>query len=337
MEIDIKIPQSGTETEAVFLEWAVNVGDRISAGDVIASVETDKAVVEVEAEHDGVIISLTAEKDDEITLGQSLGKILCDSGAKAQAADLNDAVAKDAPQLGAMSVIRTPLDSVRKRAAQNLLSITQNAAVASTSVEVDFENVAGLRAKSANQFREREGFGLTFLPFVAFAASRSCEKFPQVSARIDLDTNEVVTPAEVNLGVAVACDAGLIVPVIRNAGPKSFVDLARAINQLSGLVRSSNFDPAITREGTISLTNPGSFGSFMSQPIMGPKQTSIICIDGVEKRAVVVDDKIVIRHRSILTLAFDHRVVDGQLALQFLNDMKDTLQSFDETFIEAGQ
>ena len=226
--------------------------------------------------------------------------------------------------------IRIPLTATRKKIASNLLDVSHRTARASTTVEVDFENVAQLRDLYKTRFREKHGVPLTFLAFVALCACKAIHKFPDVMAIIDEEAGEWVTPKNINLGIAVARDTGLTVPVIENADRMDLIALALKIEEIAAVVRSGSFISKGVKSGVITLTNPGSFGSYISQPIMNSGETSIICIDGIEPRVSVFDGQIAIRHKAFLTLAFDHRIVDGQLALAFLNEIKKSIESFIE-------
>jgi 2-oxoglutarate dehydrogenase E2 component (dihydrolipoamide succinyltransferase) len=223
---------------------------------------------------------------------------------------------------------------VRRRIAENLLWVTNNTARASTTVEVDFETVAATRATHAEGFRSQQGFSLTFLPFVAFTVLRALEKYPDIAAKVDLSANRWIVPQAVHLGIAVSREAGLTVPVIHDAQRLTFTELAIAIERAATAVRSGTLKPSDTQGGTLTITNPGSFGSYVSQPIVNRGESSILCVDGIEKRAVFVNGEIVARLRGFLTLAFDHCVVDGRAALTFLNHVKSQLQSLDDTWLQ---
>jgi pyruvate/2-oxoglutarate dehydrogenase complex dihydrolipoamide acyltransferase (E2) component len=334
MRMTIQVPQAGTQTEVTFVEWFVSVGQYVAEGEVLGTIETEKAVVEIEAGTSGFVDELQADPGAAVNAGQILGYLSTnndpnDPAARA-AADATHASANvepsldDSPQTDAQVI--SALSPVRRRIAENLLWVTQNTARASTTVEVDFEAVVAVRTAHAERYRIQYGSSLTFLPFVAFAACRALEKIPEVTARMDIAANSWVVFRSVHLGIAVAWDKGLTVPVIRNAHQLTLTALAREIERSAGAVRTGSFKPADAQGGTLTLTNPGSLGSFMSQPITNRGETSILCIDGIEKRPVVLDDRIVPRYRGHLTLAFDHCLVDGSTALRFLSEVKSQLQ-----------
>lgn len=224
---------------------------------------------------------------------------------------------------------RSPLKPVRRRVAERLLESAQATVRASTSVECDFEAVQEIRQAHNAAARAAGEAALTFLPFIAFAAARAFREAPEVCAQIDLAEGIWVQPRRFNLGIAVASPAGLVVGVVHDADRFPVIELAQRIDDLSARIRSRRFTPADCAGGVMTLSNPGSFGSYFSQPVVNPGETAILCADGIARRAVVEEDRIVARLRAILGLAFDHRVVDGEQALSFLNHCRRTLETFD--------
>src|SRR5207244_3942244 len=178
-------------------------------------------------------------------------------------------------------------------------------------------------------FREREGFSLTYMPFVGRAVCEALLAFPDVNG--ELREEQVVLKRYVNLGIAVAYEDGLIVPVVREADEMNLVGLARAIQDLATRARSKKLKPDEVHGGTFTITNPGPFGSIISVPIINPSQTAILALDAVEKRPVVIDDAIAIRHMVYLSMSWDHRVIDGATAAQFLGRLKKNLETWDFT------
>jgi pyruvate dehydrogenase E2 component (dihydrolipoamide acetyltransferase) len=223
------------------------------------------------------------------------------------------------------------ISHIRKRIAENMVAVLQNSARAWNMVEVDFENIVRLRGKAKDRFKEQEGFSLTYMPFLARAVSDSLLQFPDVNARLDLDEGTATFRKYVNLGIAVAYEDGLIVPVVRGADEMNLVGLARAINDLAVRARSKKLKPDEVHGGTFTITNPGPFGSLISVPIMNPGETAILAFDAVEKRPVVVDEAIAIRHRVYLSMSWDHRMIDGATAAQFLGRLKENLETWDFT------
>jgi pyruvate dehydrogenase E2 component (dihydrolipoamide acetyltransferase) len=235
-----------------------------------------------------------------------------------------------APAAGEREEVR-PISHIRKRIAENMVASLHNTARAWNLVEVDFENIVRLRTRAKDAFREREGISLTYMPFLARAVCDALLAFPDVNARLDLEAGQATYRHYVNLGVAVAYDEGLIVPVVRGADEMNVVGLARAFNDVATRARSKRLKPDEVHGGTFTITNPGPFGSIISVPIMNTGETAILAFDAVEKRPVVIDDAIAIRHMCYLSLSWDHRMIDGAAAAQFLGRLKQNLETWDFT------
>jgi pyruvate dehydrogenase E2 component (dihydrolipoamide acetyltransferase) len=223
------------------------------------------------------------------------------------------------------------LSHIRKRIAENMAAVLQTTARAWNLVDVDMENIVRLRERAKDRFKEREGFSLTYMPFLARALCDALFRFSDVNARLDLEAGTATFRKYVNLGIAVAYEDGLIVPIVRGADEMNLVGLARAINDLAARARSKKLKPDEVHGGTFTITNPGPFGSIMSVPIMNPGETAIVAFDAIEKRPVVVNDAIAIRHRVYLSMSWDHRMIDGATAAQFLGRVKEDLETWDFT------
>jgi pyruvate dehydrogenase E2 component (dihydrolipoamide acetyltransferase) len=234
-----------------------------------------------------------------------------------------------APQIAAAGEREeiVPVSHIRKAIATHMKQSLETSARAWNMVEVDLEHVAKLRERAKEPFKQREGFNLTYMPFVSRAVCEALLTYPMVNA--ELRGEEIVVRRYVNLGIAVSIDDGLIVPVINDADSMNLVGLARAINDVALRARAKQLKPDEVHGGTFSITNPGPFGSILSVPIINQPQTAILAFDAVEKRPVVIDDAIAIRHRVYISLSWDHRVIDGALASQFLSRVKQNLEVWD--------
>jgi pyruvate/2-oxoglutarate dehydrogenase complex dihydrolipoamide acyltransferase (E2) component len=208
-----------------------------------------------------------------------------------------------------------------------MLASAQTAARAWTLIEVDMENIVRLRERVKHAFLEREGFKLTYMPFVTRATNQALLEFPLVNA--ELRGEELVLRDQVHMGIAVSIEGGLIVPVIPDASSLNLVGLARAIDDVATRARAKQLKPDEVHGSTFSITNPGAFGSLTSVPIINQPNSAILSFDAIEKRAVVIDDAIAIRHRVYLALSWDHRVIDGELATRFLARVKEHLETWD--------
>jgi 2-oxoglutarate dehydrogenase E2 component (dihydrolipoamide succinyltransferase) len=240
------------------------------------------------------------------------------------------AVPETAPAASEREEVR-PISHIRKRIAENMVASLHASARAWNLVEVNMESIVTLRERAKDRFKAQEGISLTYMPFLIRAVCDALMTYPDVNARLDLEAGTATYRRYVNLGIAVAYDDGLIVPVIRDADSMNVVGLARAINDLATRARSKKLKPDEVHGGTFTITNPGPFGSIISVPIMNPGETAILAFDAIEKRPVVVDDAIAIRSMVYLSMSWDHRMIDGATAAQFLGRLKENLETWDFT------
>jgi pyruvate/2-oxoglutarate dehydrogenase complex dihydrolipoamide acyltransferase (E2) component len=216
---------------------------------------------------------------------------------------------------------------MRQAIARNMVASMQTSARAWNLTEVNMEAVVRTREAARDSFREREGMNLTYMPFVGRAVIEALLAFPDVNA--ELREDQLIRKHYVNLGIAVALDEGLIVPVVKGADTMNVVGLARAINDVATRARTKHLVPDDVQGGTFTITNPGPFGSIISVPIINPPQCAILAFDAIEKRPVVIDDAIAIRHMVYLSMSWDHRIIDGATAARFLQRVKQNLESWD--------
>ena len=223
-----------------------------------------------------------------------------------------------------------PMSVMRQRIAEHMVNSHRTSAHVHTVFDVDFSRVAALRAQRKASYEER-GQKLTYLVFVAHAVTGALGEVPIVNARLDGDN--IVYSDDVNVGIAVALDRGLIVPVVKQAQNKTLLQLNDAIGDISERARTKRLQPAEVGGGTFTITNPGVFGSVIGTPIINQPQLAILCVGAVEKRPVVSEDAVVVQTRAFLTLGFDHRVIDGAVADRFMSIVKRSLEQFDEALI----
>jgi pyruvate dehydrogenase E2 component (dihydrolipoamide acetyltransferase) len=221
-----------------------------------------------------------------------------------------------------------PMSVMRQRIAEHMVMSKRISAHVTTVHKTDMTKIAKMRERNKAEFQQRYGYSLTFLPFVAKAAAEAIRHYPIVNASIE-GTN-IIYHNEINLGIAVALENGLIVPVIRNADEKNVVGLQRSIVDLSTRARSRQLKPDEVQGGTFSITNFGSFGSVFATPVINQPQVAILGVGAVEKTPVVIDDAIAIRSVAYLALTFDHRLIDGALADQFTAKVKSILEDWSE-------
>ncbi len=224
-----------------------------------------------------------------------------------------------------------PMSTMRQKIAEHMVFSKRTSAHVTTVHKVDMTKVARMRDRYKADFQQRYGFSLTYLPFVTRAASAALRQFPIVNA--SLEGTNIIYHNEINIGIAVALENGLIVPVIRNADEKNIVGLQRAIVDLSTRARSRQLKPDEVQGGTFSITNFGSFGSVFATPVINQPQVAILGVGSVEKTPVVVEDAIAIRSVCYLALTFDHRLIDGALADQFTGAVKHILENWSEDIL----
>jgi 2-oxoisovalerate dehydrogenase E2 component (dihydrolipoyl transacylase) len=220
-----------------------------------------------------------------------------------------------------------PVTHIRRAIATHMLGSVQTTARAWTMVEVNVERLVALRARAKDVFAQKYGVNLTYLPFVVRATIDALHEFPYVNAR--LDGENIVLHKYVNMGIAVSYDAGLIVPVVKGADGMNAVGLARAIADLADRARAHQLKPDEVHGATFTITNPGPFGSIASVPIISTPNTGILSLDEITKRPVVIDDAIAIRSMVNISMSWDHRVIDGEIATRFLARVKENLETWD--------
>jgi 2-oxoglutarate dehydrogenase E2 component (dihydrolipoamide succinyltransferase) len=224
-----------------------------------------------------------------------------------------------------------PLSVMRTKIAEHMVASTHVSPHVYSVDEIDMSKVAALRAKSKAEFEQRYETKLTFMPFFVKAVVSGLRAFPTLNA--SLDGTNVVLHKEINVGIAVALDWGLIVPVVKNADEKNILGIQRTLNDLAERARSKKLRPEEVQEGTFSITNPGVFGGLFGLPIISQPNVGILGLGAIEKRPVVINDSIAIRSMCYVTLSYDHRVVDGAVAHQFLHKVKDTLENWSEPLV----
>jgi len=222
-----------------------------------------------------------------------------------------------------------PMSPIRKRTAEHMVLSKRLSAHVSTVWEIDMTRIEQLRAQYRQQYEDRSGIRLTYLPFILKATVDALKTFPILNASVEGDT--IVYKKDINIGMAVALEWGLIVPVIRSADEKNVLGLARAVTDLAERARTKKLRVEEVQGGTFTVTNPGVFGSLFGTPIINQPQVGILGIGAIEKRPVVRDDAIAIRTMCYACLTFDHRIVDGADADRFMQQLKKGLQEFEES------
>jgi len=238
-------------------------------------------------------------------------------------------------QVQAAKTSSDEISRLRKRIAENMIMSKQTSAHVMTTVEVDYENVEILRSKHKKLFKEENGFSLTYLPFISLATIYALREYPVVNSSFDLDKDTHSFHSDINLGIAVDLNQeGLLVGTIREADSFSLKGLARKISDTSEKLREGSYDLDDVSGSTFTISNNGSFNSFLTSPIINQPNVAILSTESVKKRPVVIEaqdgtDSIAIRHTGILSLTWDHRAFDGSVALLFLNSIREKLENSD--------
>ncbi len=230
------------------------------------------------------------------------------------------------PRTGQTPGTTVPMSVMRKKIAEHMVNSRRTSAHVHSVFEVNFSRVAQVRAAKKAEF-ERAGAKLTYLSFILKAASDALRAVPVVNASVEGEN--ITYHKDVNIGIAVALDWGLIVPVVKNAGEKDLLALSRSVSDLANRARSKQLKPEEVSGGTFTITNPGTFGALFGMPIINQPQVAILGIGHIEKRPIVIDDAIAIRTMGYLSLGYDHRIIDGAVADEFMSHIKSSLENWD--------
>jgi 2-oxoglutarate dehydrogenase E2 component (dihydrolipoamide succinyltransferase) len=228
-----------------------------------------------------------------------------------------------APEPGTLQ----PMSVMRKKIAEHMIASRRTSAHVHSVFEVNFSRVAQVR-QSRKAEHERAGAKLTYLSFIVKAVVDALRDVPVVNASVEGDA--IRYHKDVNIGIAVALDWGLIVPVIRNADEKNLLGLSKAIADLANRARAKQLKPEEVTGGTFTITNPGVFGALFGMPIINQPQVAILGVGNVEKRPIVIDDAIAIRTMAYLSIGYDHRIIDGAVADEFMSHVKRTLEDWND-------
>ena len=384
MIIEIKVPAlPESVSEATLMSWHKKVGEAVSREENLIDLETDKVVLELPSPDAGVITEILANDGDTVTAGQVIAKLdtaaaaattapaaapaKAEEPAKTQAAampaaakiaaennvDLSQvkgsgrdgrilkedvqakpaAAVKPAPVVASTPAIqvvgdrpeqRVPMSRLRERVAQRLLQSQADNAILTTFNEVNMQPVMDLRNKYKEKFEKEHGVKLGFMSFFVKAAIAALKKFPVVNASID--GKDIVYHGYFDIGIAIGSPRGLVVPILRNADQMSLADIEKQIADFAAKAKDGKLALEDLTGGTFSITNGGTFGSMMSTPIINPPQSAILGMHATKMRAVVENGEIVARPMMYLALSYDHRLIDGREAVLTLVAIKDALE-----------
>ncbi|MGA2631357.1 MAG: dihydrolipoyllysine-residue succinyltransferase [Terriglobia bacterium] len=224
-----------------------------------------------------------------------------------------------------------PMTPIRRQIAEHMVASRRTSAHVSTVFEVEMTRIVELMARQGGEFERRHGFKITYTPFFIRASIAAIKDFPIINSSVE--GANIVYKRDLNIGIAVAMETGLIVPVIKNAGEKNFLEVARTVKDLAERARSKHLSVDDVQGGTFTITNPGVFGGLLGTPIINQPQVAILGVGAIEKRPVVRNDAIAIRPMVYLVLSFDHRIIDGAVADQFMARLKHVLENWDEEIL----
>ncbi len=318
-------------TNGVLKEVRRQEGDTVAPGEVIGLIEERAKAAAKETAKPEVKDTVREEaQTGDIAAGE------IPEPAKAEAIPTSPVKAVDIPESGAVTDTsgvgvssgkaeeRVPMSRLRKTIARRLKEAQNTAAILTTFNEVNMQPVMDLRAKYRDAFKERHGVNLGFMSFFVKACIEGLQNFPAINACIE--DEDIIYRNYYDIGIAVSSDKGLVVPIVRDAGQMSMAGIETAIADYAAKVREGGLLPDDLKGGTFSITNGGVFGSLLSTPILNPPQSAILGMHAIQKRPVVEKDQIVIRPMMYLALSYDHRIIDGRDAVQFLVAVKETLE-----------
>ena len=351
--LEVPAPASGTITKIV----AEN-GATVEAGDVLAILEEGEAVAEATAESSAVVAEKVAApvaketdgpiktspavrrlldehdldatmvigsgKDGRITKADVMSFLKSDDSSNVTPGDPQAETTEDIVVGLERNEQRVPMTRLRARIAERLVEAQQTAAMLTTFNEVDLTEVMELRKRYRESFEKKHNVRLGFMSFFAKAAVEALKRFPVVNASVE--DNEIIYHNYFDIGIAVSSDRGLMVPVLRDVDQMSFADFETALNEVAGKAQAGTIGMDDLTGGTFTITNGGIFGSMMSTPILNQPQSAILGMHSIQQRPMVVDGDIVARPMMYLALTYDHRIIDGKEAVQFLVSIKEQLE-----------
>jgi 2-oxoglutarate dehydrogenase E2 component (dihydrolipoamide succinyltransferase) len=347
--MDILVPVLGESVvEATVSKWIKRQGEFVEVDDPIVELETDKVTLEVPASVSGIIDSVIVSEGDTVEVGALLGIIVegerkseapkvsnIESSNKLQEEIAKSIQASDTSKSINNEVIsskshnesleeRIPMSRLRQAIARRLKEAQNTAAMLTTYNEVDMTALIEMRKNYQDSFEKKNGVRLGYMSFFVKASIDALRQFPAVNAEID--GNDIVYKNYYNIGVAVGTSQGLVVPVLKDADKMSFGETELSIADFGKKAKDGSLGISDMAGGTFTISNGGVYGSLMSSPILNPPQSGILGMHKIEKRAVVIDDKIEIRPMMYLALSYDHRIIDGREAVSFLVRIKEIIE-----------
>jgi len=351
MKLEVRVPTlSESIASGTLLPWRKQVGETIARDDTLVDLETDKVILEIPAPASGTLIEIRQQegavvKADEVVAVIETGENLAAPAAAEKsvqpvattivmpkkAAAVSPRPSVPLPAAAEVSVAmpgesrREPMSRLRSRVAERLVAAQHTAALLTTFNEVNMQPVNELRQRFKAEFEVRHGVKLGYMSFFVRAVCRAMQQFPVVNAAID--GNDIVWHGDVDIGIAISSPRGLVVPILRRAQTLSSAEIEAAIADFARRARDSKLTLEDLSGGTFSITNGGVFGSLLSTPILNPPQSAILGMHTIQERPIAENGQVVIRPMMYLALTYDHRLIDGRDAVQFLVAVKAALEA----------
>ncbi|HYP69055.1 MAG TPA: dihydrolipoyllysine-residue succinyltransferase [Thiobacillaceae bacterium] len=359
MKVEVKVPNlSESVTSGTLLAWRKRAGETVSRDETVADLETDKVILEIPAPAGGVLLEIRAEEGTEVKPDQVVAVIEASEARQTAPVSEPRPQAKAAPKEAVVLPLpvarqeappaapqqkqkatppsqparthgerlerRVPMSKLRQRVAERLVAVQHTAAILTTFNEVNLHQVNELRQRYKAEFETRHGVKLGYMSFFVRAACVALKQLPVLNARIDGD--EIVYQDYTDIGIAVSTSRGLVVPILRNADRMSFAEIEKGIADFAARAQSGGLSLEELTGGTFSITNGGVFGSLLSTPILNPPQSGILGMHKIQERPMAEGGQVVIRPMMYLALSYDHRLIDGKDAVQFLVAVKNELE-----------
>jgi pyruvate dehydrogenase E2 component (dihydrolipoamide acetyltransferase) len=349
--IEVMMPQMGESiTEGTIVKWYKQLGDTVMKDETLLEISTDKVDSEISSPASGVLSQIMAEESTTVPVQTPIAVIETEGAASTPRIPsppreplqpshaLPPPVATPAavPEIGELrkkyppplyDVV--PMTSIMQKMAAHMVKSVSVSPHVAAHHEADLTAIVAHRAENLAAFEAKEGFKLTYTPYIIAAVIAALQKYPLVNSSIEGTT--IIRKNFINLGIAVASESGLIVPVIKHAEEKNILGIARTVNDLVTRTRKKNLTPDDVRDGTFTITNYGIFGTTIGTPIINQPQVAILGTGAIKPRVSVVNNALAIRSIAYFTLSFDHRIIDGELGGRFLEAVIGYLQSFDTT------
>lgn len=355
MKIEVRVPAlSDSVASGTLLPWRKQVGETVARDETLVDLETDKVILEIPAPASGTLVEVRQPEGAVVKAEEVVAVI--ETGEGVAAAAPADKPAQPAPAAPAKPVAETkpapkqkpsaplpaasaapvvpqgetrrePMSRLRSRVAERLVAAQHTAAMLTTFNEVNMQPVNELRQRFKAEFEVRHGVKLGYMSFFVRAVCAAMQQFPIVNAAID--GNDIVWHGDVDIGIAISSPRGLVVPILRRAQTLSPAQIEAAIADFAGRAREAKLTLEDLSGGTFSITNGGVFGSLLSTPILNPPQSAILGMHTIQERPVAEHGQVVIRPMMYLALTYDHRLIDGRDAVQFLVTVKTILEAPD--------